>query len=247
MADSTGFRTSESVKVNTNVILTMSSPETAIDLTSSSNKRSRTDSMDSDAGTVPFLRPRIKVGRPRLATARDLQKEGLAATNDNPNGSGVRHSGPSHNFIARMVQEVSEKCTLSGATTPQEYHEERLHVLIHTHEHYLDGPPSMAKNYNITLVDLTAQLPPGTRTHASRSHHTVMSYHFSDPTTVHNYKKPRRFIFFIVDPVPYEDGIMHLFHRLTGNQLRLLAKGKLLALEQIFDIPAPQAAYNPGS
>ena len=105
----------------------------------------------------------------------------------------------------------------------------------------------MAKDYNITLVDLTTQLPPGTRIHASRSLHTVMSYHFSDPTTAHNYKKPRRFIFFIVGPVPYENGIMHLFHRLTGNQLRLLAKGKLLALEQIFDIPALQAAYNPGS
>ena len=245
--DSTGPRTTESVKVTTNITLTMSSPETAIDLTSSSSKRSRTDSTDSEAGTVPFLRPRIKVGRTCLATARDLQKEGLAAPNDNPNGSGVRHSGPSHNFIARMVQEVSEQCTLSGATTPQEYHEERLHILTHTHAHYSDGPPSMAKDYNITLVDLTAQLPPGTRTHASRSHHTVMSYHFSDPTTVHNYKKPRRFIFFIVGPVPYENSTMHLFHRLTGNQLRLLAKGKLLALEQIFDIPALQAAYNPGS
>ena len=246
MVDSADPRTNGSVKATTNVLLTMASPETAIDLTSSGNKRSRTDSMDTDAGTVQFLRPRITTGRERQITALDLQMEGLAAETDGPNGRGVRHSGYRCNFIARMLQDVSERSTMSS-TTPQEYHEDRLQTLMITHAHYAKGPPSMAKHYDIKLVDLTMELPPGTRVRAPRALHTVMSFHFNDPTTVLNYRKPRRFIFFIVDPVPYEEGIMHLFHRLTGNQLRLLAKGKLLALEQIFDIPALQAAYNPGS
>ena len=47
-----------------------------------------------------------------------------------------------------------------SSTTPQEYHEDRLQTLMITHAHYAKGPPSMAKHYDIKLVDLTMSFLP---------------------------------------------------------------------------------------
>ena len=227
----------------------MSSTATAIDLTAT-GKRNRTDSMDAGSGAVQprFIRPRTTPRKRRTLTAEELQMVGLQAQDNEPHERGVRHSGHRFNVIGRFLKEVLEKEPFSLVSGNRLVYEDSIPRLLTTHRKWYktQGLQGSTSGPRVYYVDCTTPAPPGLRIAATNTQHTVMSYHWDDPATRKS-ARPKRYIFFVVDPVPYEDAIMHMLFSLTDTQLRLIAKAGALAIDQIFNIPELQAAYNPGS
>ena len=227
----------------------MSSNATAIDLTAT-DKRSRTDSMDAGSGTVQprFTRPRITPRKLRILTAEDLQMAGLQAQDNEPNERGVRHSGHRFNIIGRFLKEVLEKEPFSLVSGNRLVYEDGIPRLLTTHRKWYktQGLQGSTSGPRVYYVDCTTSAPPGLRIATANTQHTVMSYHWDDPATKES-ARPKRYILFMVDPVPYEDAIMHMLFSMPDKQLRLIAKAGALAIDQIFNIPELHAAYNPGS
>ena len=244
--DNTGFTDSRSAKVIIYILSTalkMSSTATAIDLTST-GKRARTDSAGAADGTVQLthMRPRLQPSRLSILTAEGLQKAGLLAPNNEPDLHGVRHSGHRYSILARYVKEVIERSPLGlVAGKKLTYHE--MPTLISMHPKWSSTQGIRSPGINLMrYVDCTTTAPPGQRIETTTKLHTVMSYEWIDPDTI-SWTRPKQFILFIVDPVPYEHAIMHMLHRLQPKQLRLIAKAGALAIENLFDLPKPQADY----
>ena len=105
-------------------------------------------------------------------------------------------------------------------------------------------------NYKVHLIDLTTPhfgaeshtIPPGTRLRLRPGDHTVASYRYfpSDPAL--KFQKPSVFLFFVVDPLPWEFYIMNLLRSLDDDQLYILAKCGRRALNVIFNLTAIMAS-----
>ena len=81
----------------------------------------------------------------------------------------------------------------------------------------------------------------GTRPRLRPGEHTAVSYRYSSGETAHAFTRPKLYLFFIVDPLPWEFYLMNLLQALDADQLYVLCRCARRALRAIFNMPTIMA------
>ena len=83
----------------------------------------------------------------------------------------------------------------------------------------------------------------GARLRLRPGEHAAASYRYFPNEAALNFQKPSVFLFFVVDPLPWEFYIMNLLRSLDDDQLYILAKCGRRGLNVIFNLGTIMASH----